>query len=486
MEKKRDMFREAYQYYYSLQGFNALIADSRYKIDDKNPHGYFRTTKDWYNHFYPIIAEGKLTKEKLEGVIEQTVRLYCDRFWDDNEDVRTWSYEYAKTQGLSSYMWISEADKQQISDEYYAELMNGEMVSVIAAIKRNVEIEADNRYKNALKKVAAIVNTQYRLAISDSSKPQDGNSKYAGWKMRFTEIPSGVTDATQWECTIGKDGTASLGPVTVYSLLQNEIPFSVTLYDLNNVGKKTWNFTISENTGKRVIKVDLANSGVEVEAPKLIDLILTYDPEKVDIPMTIDGFSYEYDADNNLVKHPHQSQWALPCLFNGFWNKQARFQYEIEKFFKQHDFITVDDAGHVKIGDDIVGTIMGVEGSGKFTINTKHEFIEKTKQEFVNGFNKALAKGGDVTGVLNLLNGTIAHKIDCDFTVVRNADDSYTVTYTGLGTFNFEGEGVALVENYDFSAIDAGVEQKITVDDVSTSITEAEGKVTLNYTVKIQ
>ena len=70
--------------------------------------------------------------------------------------------------------------------------------------------------------------------------------------------------------------------------------------------------------------------------------------------------------------------------------------------------------------------------------------------------------------------------------MVRNADDSYTVTYTGLGTFNFEGEGVALVENYDFSAIDAGVEQKITVDDVSTSITEAEGKVTLNYTVKIQ
>ena len=484
MEKKRDMFREAYQYYYSQQGFNALIGDSKYKIDDKNPHGYFRTTKDWYNHFYPIIAEGKLTKDKLEGVIEQTVRLYCDRFWDDNEEVRTWSYEYAKTQGLSSYMWISEADKEQISNEYYAELMNGEMVSVIAAIKRNVEIEAQNRYSNALKKVAAIVNTQYRLAISDSSAPKDGKSKFAGWTMRFANIPSTVSNEKEWECTIGDDGTATLGYFTVYSLLQNEMPFEVVLCDKNGIEKKSWKFSISENTGKRRIKIDLANSGVEVEAPKLKDLTLAYDPAVVQIPMTIDGNLYYYELDE-LVAHPHASTTAIPCYLNGSFNKQARFQYEIEKFFKQHDFITVDDAGHVKIGDDIVGTMTGNEGSGQFTINTKHKFVEKTKQEFVHGFNRALAKGGDVTGIFNLLNGTIKHKIDCEFTVVRNADNSYTVAFTGTGTYNLEAEGVALVENYDWSAQEAGVEQKITVDDISTGMTEAEGTVKLQYTVNI-
>ena len=69
---------------------------------------------------------------------------------------------------------------------------------------------------------------------------------------------------------------------------------------------------------------------------------------------------------------------------------------------------------------------------------------------------------------------------------VRNADDSYTVAITGTGTYNLEAEGVALVENFDWSALEAGVEQKITVDDISTGITEAEGTVKLQYTVKLQ
>ncbi len=63
------------------------------------------------------------------------MQRYCDRFWEDNDDIRLDCYEWAKVQGLSSYMWISKADMQQISDEYYADLINGEMVSVILAIK---------------------------------------------------------------------------------------------------------------------------------------------------------------------------------------------------------------------------------------------------------------------------------------------------------------------------------------------------------------
>ena len=487
MEHKVDMFREAYRYYYSMKGFNDLIGSSNYKVDEKNPHGFYRTTKDWYDHFYPIIAEGRLSKDRLEGVIEQTVRMYCNRFWDDNEEVRTWSYDYAKTQGLSSYMWISQSDMDQISDEYYAELMNGPMVSVVAAIKRNIAAEADVRYKKALERVAAIVNTQYRLRISDSSAPKDGKSKYAGWKMRFNDVPSTVADPKQWECVIADDGTATLGPVTVFSMLQNEMPFSVTLCDLNGTEKKTWNFQISENTGKRGIKVDLATSGIEVEVPKLSNLILTYAPDIVEIPYTWDGYLYSYDDENNIRKEPASVSGAIDIRLDGSLNKRARFQYEVEKFFKQHDFISVDPSGHIKIGDDIVGTMKGNEGSGKFTINTTHPFVEKTKQQFVYDFNHIWSKEGDIFGLWNLLNGTISHKIDCEFTVVRSeADDSYVVTYTGAGTYKFMAEGVALIENFNQTAFQNGEVMHNTVDDISTGITEAEGKVTLSYTTKLQ
>lgn len=489
-EHKRDLFRAAYRYYYSKAGNAWCQSNSRYPVNRDNPNGYLRTEKDWYNYLYPIFAEGKMSQLKLESFIEYAVKKYCERFWEDNEEVRTWSYEWAKTQGLSTYMWISESDMQQISNEYYAELINGEMVSVIKAIKENLKVEATNRYHKALNRMYAIVNTQYKLQFSDSSKPSDGKSKYAGWTIRFFDIPSSVSNADEWTCTIGDDGTASLGFFTVYSLLQNEMPFKVVLIDPKSIERKTWDFTISEHTGKRGFRVDLANSGVEVEAPKLSDLQLTYDPDHVDTPMTLDGYYYEYDSENNLVKRPMQLQQQWQIKFDNSYNKRARFQYELEKFFKKHDFVTVDGAGHVKIGDDIVGTMTGNEGTGKFTINTTHQFVEKTKEEFVQSFNKLFGNGSDFTmeflyRLNNLLNGTIKQKIDCEFHLVRNEAGSYTVTFTGSGMFNFSGEIVALIENMDMSAW-GRENQSITVDDVSTGITETDGKVSLRYVVTLE
>lgn len=486
-EHKRDMFRAAYRYYYSQRGYDAIGGHSSYKADKNNPHGYFRTTKDWYNYLYPIFAEGKMSQSKLEDFIKYAVQRYCDRFWEDNEDIRLECYEWAKVQGLTSYMWISEADMQQICDEYYADLINGEMVSVIQAIKENLRYEASQRYKKTLEKVGAIVNTQYKLQISDSSKPSDGNSKFAGWTMRFAEIPASVGNAEEWMCTIGDDGTATLGYFTVYALLQNEMPFKVVLVDRKGIERKTWDFQISEHTGKRGFKIDLAKSGVEVEAPKLMDLQLTYEPDHVEMPMTFDGIYYYLDTEKNLVKKPMQNVQEWNLYLDNRFNKRARFQKEIEKFFKRHDFITVDDAGHVKIGDDIIGTMTGNEGTGTFTIETTNKFVEKTKAEFVQGFNKAFSTGSgwDIAyGINNLLNGTIKHKIDCEFHLVRNEDGSYTVTFTGSGTFDFNGENVILIENLDWSAW-TKENQSITVDDVSTGITEAEGTMKLQYTVKI-
>ena len=127
----------------------------------------------------------------------------------------------------------------------------------------------------------------------------------------------------------------------------------------------------------------------------------------------------------------------------------------------------------------------GNEGTGTFTINTSHQFVEKTKEEFVNNFNKLFGDQGDLLGIINLLNGTIKHKIDCEFHLVRNEDNTYTVTFTGTGTFNFSAENVALIENIDFSSLSYGENQNITVDDISTAISEADGKVTLRYVVNL-
>ena len=75
--------------------------------------------------------------------------------------------------------------------------------------------------------------------------------------MRFADIPASVGNAEEWMCTIGDDGTATLGYFTVYALLQNEMPFKVVLVDRKVIERKTWDFQISEHTGKRGFKIDL-------------------------------------------------------------------------------------------------------------------------------------------------------------------------------------------------------------------------------------
>ena len=58
------------------------------------------------------------------------------------------------------------------------------------------------------------------------------------------------------------------------------------------------------------------------------------------------------------------------------------------------------------------------------------------------------------------------------------------MTFTGSGTFHFSGENVILIENMDMSAW-TNENQSITVDDVSTGITEADGNVTLRYVMEV-
>lgn len=482
-EQKLDMLRVAYRYYYSDAGYKECGSWSYLK--DK-PHSYYRTKKDWYDLFYPVFAEGKMSKFKLDSFIEYAVRSYCDRFWDEGESSQPYliCVEYAKGLGWSYDPWVSAAMKKQISDEYFAELMNGVMVDVVTEIKKSLKVEAKKRYSSALAKVAEIVNTKCILRISDSSKPADGKSQFAGWKMRFSDIPFDLQNKEQWECTIKDDGTARLGYFTVYALLQNNMPFKVTLCDLKGVEQKTWSFGISEKTGNRLYKVDLATGGTAVEAPKLADLQLTYEPDTVILPMTVNGYGYYYDhIEEKWVKDDVESGGALqmPLSLNGGKYIQTRFQYEIEKFFKRHDFITVDESGHIKIGDDILGTMTGNEGSGKFTINTSHIFVEKTPEMFVKVFNEHRWSRP------NLLNGTISHKIDCEFHVVRNEDETYTVSYTGTGTYNFDVENVMLIENYDYTTSVQWEDKKpITIDDITIGNTEVEGNVSLRYVVTLE
>lgn len=475
-ERKHDLYNEAYHYFYSKQ----------YK-----PRCY-RSTKDWYNYLYPAFAEGKMNESRLKAFIEQSVRVYCDHFWSD-EYKSDFDFCCAEkdVKGIGTYLYPEEAMRKQISDEYFAELMNGELVSVTAAIKNNIAVQANKRAVSAANAVAEELNTKIGIRIVDSEWKEGETSKYAGLKIGFSEVPDVVKDKEKWTKTLNDKGRAGIGYFTEFSLMQNGMKPQLTLYNENDVEQKTYSISIPDGTGIVYVNIDLATDGVEIEAPKLKDLEMTYDPNKIETPWSMSGTLYHEDMEGNLIVEPYTAEGGVgvSIAFDGNFYKNVRFQYEIEKFFKRHDFITVDKSGNINIGGDIVGKMNGNEGTGSFTINAIYPFVEKTVEESAMRFSSG-DKYDMAEKMLSLLNGTLQHKINCNFTVTRQTEGTYAVSYTGEGTYKLTAEVFDNVDGWKwYDNTDAEIlfdNAKISPEGITTKVITSDGNVTLKYNTTLK
>jgi len=473
-QSKLDFFRLAYSIYYGKEG-------------------YYRTAKDWYNYFYPAFEKGGMTADQLNAYLEQSVRNYCYKFWED-DDERAFciaeAEDRAKSLGISTWQWETESLRQQISEEYYSELMHGVLVSVFQAIRNHMKVEAYNRYASAAKSVAALVNRQIGLQILDKSVKEGEKSKYAGYTIRFSYMPESLLSDEYLNRTINEQGRCKIGYFTEYALIVNDMPTRLTLIDPKGKEVADYPFQIANKKGTQVIEIDLSTGGVEVENPKLEGLELQYDPAVIQLPVTYSGYDYTYDNNGNLYKYPvgGDTPSMMPVPLDNSYNKKANFQVEVEKFLHRHEFITVDENGNVKLGDDISTKFEGNEAKAKFKINTSCLFAEKSKEQYIQGFNEFWDSKSELDGTAlsNLLDGTIAHKIDGEVTITRDIENGgYDVTYIGSGTFTFDCKNVSLVDNVNYAALKAYEKLNITVDDITIADSHAEGKVQLKYSTKI-
>ena len=477
-ERKVDLYRQAYSIYYSQEGKGVVAGTSKYG------QNWYRSIKDWYNVFYALM-QNPITADELNKNIETEVRNYCNRFWGDT-DAQAMCVAEAKAQGLSSWFFPDEATRKTISDEYYAELMNGWLPAVITSVRNHMKVEAYNRYVKAAKSVAAMVNTQIGLRIWDKSWEEGKPSKYEGWQVRFAYIPSDVADKESWQCTLNEKGRAGIGLFTEYALIVNDMPTRVTL--VNPMGKAVadYPFNITTKKGRQIFDIDISKGGIDVENPQLEGLELEYDPSEI----ASDWVCYGYDP---YGEYGSLFEPGLPIRLNDpdkSSYKRTNFQNELEKFFSRHEFITADKEGHVKIGDDLTCQLEGNEATGKFSINTAYPFTEKTKDQFVKIFNN---ENEELFYRLdNLLNGTLKHKIEGEFKLTRNDDSTFSIEYAGSGTYEIEAEVVSRIDNFVTSAYNShnGAERiveahNVKVADVTTRIVNANGNVKLKYKTKL-
>lgn len=463
-ESKKELFRVAYRLYYTEEG--------------RRNGARYRSTKDWYDYFYPAFENPNMTKLQLDSYIHQSVSRYCDRFWEDeNKPIYNWCVAEAKAQSMTSYLYPEPSMKQQICDDYYAELMNGRLDSVFRAIKKTLAVKANDRCKKALKDYLSMVNTYVGIQIVDLSCKEGEKSKYAGWTIRFSEIPGSAGNKEDWERTITDEGRAKIGYFTEYTLIANKINCRLTLVKPNGMEVADYPFKIPAGTGRQVITIDLSTGGESVETPHLAGLKLEHTPDSV-VYLYPD---YREDRhENGLAIYP-----ITRIYFDNSRTMHTRFQAEIEKFFKHHDFITVDASGNIKIGDDVVGAFEnnGNKGTGKFTINTKYQFTEQTIGQFVQMVNN----DNDEMSDYRPMNGTLEHNIDCEFTITRSSTESkeYDITYKGEGTYDLQAEVIWKIANWNSDLYMENKTQTIETSDVYTTHISGDGKVKLEYSTTL-
>lgn len=478
-EFKADYFRTAYRYYYSMEGYRALSSDSRYNNDvngNAKPHGYYRTAKDWYDYFYPAFVEANMNEQQLNAYIQQSVRVYCDQFWNETADLQTWAFEEARTQGYQSFWDATEALKQQISDEYYADLMNGYLTAVFGALRNKQIVQAGNRVAAKINSMAKWMNKKVAFRIVDSSCKEGEVSQFAGRMIGFAAVPDNVADQDAWRKPIGEDGKVPLGWFTTYALVRNVMPFQITLFDEHGVPEKVFDFQLDGVADKTIIDIDPATQGVRATTKHLDNLKLKHSPDT--LKLLISGY--------DLEEHYSEDVQELLVYMNDSLNyfKPARWRTELEKYFNAHDFITVDSTGNFTIGDDIPGKFVGDSASGKFTINTDYKFFLKTAQQFLDTWNNPKAPMWD--RFQELLNGSVKHQIVCQYTIKRRQVEEdayeYDITYTGEGAFDFTAR---YVNHYgvviDWLSEVGGLTQTLTMDDIGVGTASKGGEVTLEY-----
>jgi hypothetical protein len=468
-KRKIDLYREAYRLYYSRESEAIVAGTSKY-----GKHWY-RKPKDWFELFYTAFSKPNKKQIQLDSYIEAEVRDYCDRFWGDT-DAQAMCVAEAKTQGLSSWFYPDENTRKTISDEFFAELMNGQLVSVINSVRNHVLIDAFNMYSSRARSFANLMNTKIELHIQDKSCKEDEQSKYANYTIRFTHIPKLLADPENLQGTLNEQGRANM-EFTHYSLIVNDIPTRLTLFDPKGKEVADYPFNITNKKGKQIIDIDLSTGGVEVENPHLEGLELTYDPDCI-----------EYIDPDYRDNSTEWSVWPYTRIYlDKSRNKmRTRFETEIEKFFFKHDFITVDALGHIKIGNDIVGEFEnnGNEGKGQFIIDTHYFFSEQTMSQAIKKWNNWANDREDPDIPFN---GTIDHKITCQFVITRSSPESneYDITYTGEGTYALQATVIKCINNCDYDKIFAHETLDNKPEDVETVEISAEGEVQLKYSTKL-
>ena len=427
------IYRDAFNaYYWNKRGIGDLKSN-------------YRTSKDWYQLFYPIFTKPNQTKEKIEAAVSALVNKYCWEFWEDENRVSQYFHEVS---GLpwSTLGGLSQDIKDELSNELYGDLMGAKLVPVFEAISTKIYDQQYNLVKKELVKYAHEMNRYVVLQFKDGNITGE-KSIYAGCKVRFRNMKdTNLKDKSDWECTLDDNGMGRLR-FRLYPYVAAGVKPYMEIVNAENKVVKELTITISPTLG--ITTIDLNESNQKGFVKKEITT------DKVSYTYT----SYEHPiyADPAHDYHPYvwiytvEDEEQVPVT--AFPIEMEIVDKSIREIFERYSNFEYNPNGTFKVDNDELQldghfTLEHMQqrpqkGSGTFAINYANHLNTKTQSEVSQWWqnpNNSSFLDRFIDFLNPFLSGKMEQQITGSFTFEWNNDkQAYVFHFAGNGPYQYTG-----------------------------------------------
>ena len=200
---RRDMYLKGYDYYMEKHGIE-----------------YW----EWRWKLWPYFTDRqKRSNEELNRVIDDMVVDYCNMPWRDWDEYTGCVAEATGMSFTYSGGW-KESFKEEFSGKMRGELYNYDIPEAMSFIKKQFAQEAFDKMNTEMRKYTYELNKPVELQFFDSSfdEEKDTKSQYAGYTVRFKNLPQTIDNPSSWECTLNNKGEGKIrtrvGLMAIYEL----------------------------------------------------------------------------------------------------------------------------------------------------------------------------------------------------------------------------------------------------------------------------
>lgn len=176
----------SYVYHHYNEGFSATFAHKLMK------------PKDWREKVIQVLENNPKDPEIAITALEAGFRKYASEFFDLTADQM--AEVAADTPGVTVKRIpnFTEAEKEQLIDEYVAHLKDATMPAVLASVQNYMVKKSEEVQLQAVNAIKDYYNTKITITLQESL-PKDGKSAFAGYQLRFAPLnDTGKANKQNW------------------------------------------------------------------------------------------------------------------------------------------------------------------------------------------------------------------------------------------------------------------------------------------------